>query len=332
MKKIIKMVFSSFVILSFFFAVAAPSLAQEIRGQAASEQTIAGINHYLNISDGIVSWHPQNFAGFYYELDDEPGSEELRILDSASLIGTRTIFPDKLVYSTSGDNRMLNVVKYPFHGNCSAAELAGLKGFRAGNMSSECGKYLAVGWQGEKYIGIKNKANKLSHSIVEHREEKKTLMIGETWNIGAGIELTINSIDARSNPRQVWISLKKNGIVLDETIISDHKIYTYVEKNLVGESNVPLLVTYVDAIFTGSTYDFVQFRYTWLIDSNAFEIKSGDKFGVFTATNVNSSIIELRNEQHTILLSRGTNLNLMGTMGFKVADSNILRFYPKAGI
>lgn len=298
-----------------------------VHGTTANETT--GQKGNLDLSSGIVSWQSQNFPGFFYELEDEPGSEELTIIDSASLIGTRTISPEKLVYSTSGDNRMLNVVRYPFNGNYTAAEQAGLGGFQAGSMSSQGGKYSAVGFQGDKFVGIKNKTNKLSRPIIEHFEEKKTLMTGETWALGAGFELTIEAIDARTTPRQVWFSLKKNGSRVDDKILTPGKIYTYVEQNMAGESNVPVLVTYVDSIFSGNTTDMVQFRYTWLIDTNVTQVRTGDLFGVLKVTVANSSTIVLKNTDYPILLNRDASVYLMGSIGFKVADSDTLRFYPE---
>jgi len=300
-------------------------------GRIANETT--GQKDNLNLSGGIVSWQPQNFGGLFYDLNDEFGNEKLTIIDSASLIGTRTILQGKLKYSTSSDNKMMNVVRYPFNGNYSAAEQAGLGEFHAGNMSSEDGKYRIIGWQGERYVVVKNKTGKLSGLVIEQGSgDKKTLTTGETWDIGQGWELTVNSIDARGIPRQVWFTLKKDGGIMHEKMMKEGQIYTYVNSNLAGESNVPLFVTYVGAIFSGPTSDMVQFKYTWAIDTNVTDIRVGDWFGVFKVTDIDSSTIELRNtDYYPISLNKGSTLNLMGNMGFKVADSDTLRFYPYMG-
>ncbi|NJD78340.1 MAG: hypothetical protein FIB08_14815, partial [Candidatus Methanoperedens sp.] len=329
-----KAMIAGLVVLGVFLA-AVPAQAAiqatdlEIRGQAANET--AGVQDYLDISSGTVSWYPRNFAGFFYELNDEPGSEGLTILDSASLIGTRTISLDKLVYSTSGDNRILNVVKYPFNGNYTAAAQAGLSGFQAGGMSSEDGKYKAAGWQGEKFIAIKNKTNKLSKPVIEHnasRYDRKALTTGETWDIGAGWQLTAQAIDAKASPRIVWFVLSKDGIKKDEKILSPGQIYTYVEKNLAGEVDVPVLVTYIDSIFAGATSDMVLLKYTWAIDTNVMEVRTGDNFGILTTTKADESVIELRNSRFPLTLARDSIVNLVGNLKFRVANIDTLRFYP----
>jgi S-layer protein (TIGR01567 family) len=302
-----------------------------VGGRIANETT--GQKGNLNLSSGIVSWQPQNFGRLFYDLNDEFGNEKLTITDSASLIGTRTILQDKLKYSTSSDNKMMTVVRYPFNGNYAAAQQAGISEFQAGNMSSEDGKYRIIGWQGEKYVAVKNKTSKLSRLVIEQgSSDKKTVMTGDTWDIGQGWRMTVNMIDARSNPRVVWFTLSKDGTIIHEIERKQGEIYTYVTSNHAGELNVPLFVTYVDAIFSGPTSDMAQFKYTWAIDTNVTSVRTGDWYGVFKVTGINSSTIELRNTDYPISLDKDSTVNLMGNMGLKVADSDTLRFYPYMGV
>ncbi len=301
-----------------------------IQGQTANET--AGEKGYLDLSSGTVSWTPQNFAGFFYWPDHEIGNEKLTILDSDLLIGKRTIPQDKLIYRTSGENKMLNVVMYPFNRNYTAAEMAGLEQFQAGSMSSENGSYSIVGWQGENFVAVKNKTNKLSKLLIEQgisAREKKTMTVGETWDIGGGWSLTVQSIDAKANPRQVWFELWKDGIKKDDRVLADHRIYTYVEKYLGGETDAPVFVTYIDAIFAGATSDMVQFRYTWVIDTNVNVIDPGDMFGIFNTTVADESGITLKN-LNTVSLEKNSIVNLMRNYAFRVADANTLRFHPTA--
>jgi S-layer protein (TIGR01567 family) len=330
-QRIMKMMIAGLVVLGLFLAaVPAQAAIQEGRGQTANETD--GAQDYLVLSSGTVSWNRSNFDGFFYDINNELGSERLTILDSASLIENRTIAVDKLVYSTSGDNKMLNVVKYGFNGNYNAAQLAGLAGFQAGNMSSEYGKYKIVGWQMMRYVAVNNKTNKLSNLVFEQgRNDSKTLTTGETWTLGQGWELIVDAIDARSTPRQVWFTLRKDGIVIDEQLRNDGMIYTGVRSNLAGESNVPLFVTYVDAIYSGPTSDMVRLKYTWLIDTNVIEVKKGDEYAIFNTTKADESIIEMRNSRFPVTLTRNGTIDLISNLNFKVADTEPLRFYPAGG-
>lgn len=93
--------------------------------------------------------------------------------------------------------------------------------------------------------------------IFEHGNaatKREILNIGETWNIGGGWELTAQSLDVRASPRQAWLRLSKDGIVKEDKIVAEGKIYSYVD---VGETGIFLLATYVDTLFAGATCDLV---------------------------------------------------------------------------
>ncbi|HEY9204950.1 MAG TPA: S-layer protein domain-containing protein [Candidatus Methanoperedens sp.] len=157
-----------------------------------------------------------------------------------------------------------------FNGDAAAAAAAGLEGFGAGDMSAVAGSYMIVDWQDEKYVGLKNKTDKLVRLLLEQYfwGEHKLLFEGDSWDIGSGWTLTAQSIDKYASPRQALLVLSKNGIKKDEKVIFEKKIYTYVEKSLGGETNIPTFVTFVDSILPSETTDAVLLRYTWAIDTN----------------------------------------------------------------
>ncbi|MCZ7397948.1 MAG: S-layer protein domain-containing protein, partial [Candidatus Methanoperedens sp.] len=196
------------------------------------------------------------------------------------------------------------------------------------------GEYYIMGWQGEKHVALNRKVDKLSRLLIEQgtsASDKKTLTVGETWDIGDGWALKANSIDAKATPRQVWLTLSKDGIVKDDKVISagvgGKPIYTFVEKSLAGEADVPVFITFVDSIFAGATTDMVQLRYTWAISESVTQIRSTDSFGVFKDASISGKNITIDTNQ-SISLTRGATVDLMGSMNFKVADSDTLRFYP----
>ncbi len=284
------------------------------------------------------TWDYTNFPGFNV---NGMGTERLTVVQPDLSHSQRTINNFNLVYSTAAQQNRLPVVDTVFSGNVTAAATAGLlatgpgQGFNNGN-------YDVVYWQAERYVALNGKIDKLSKLILEQgtlAADRRTLTVGETWDIGDGWTLTVNSIDARATPRSVWLTLNKDGVKRDDKNISsgttDSKpIYTYVEKNLAGETDVPVLVTFVDSIFAGATVDMIQLRYTWLISSNVTIISSGDTYGVFKDANVNGSAksISLRNSDTSLTLSPNATINLMGNMNFKVIDDPaFLKFYPAIG-
>lgn len=79
--------------------------------------------------------------------------------------------------------------------------------------------------------------------------DKKTMTVGEAWDIEGGWVLTINSIDARATPRQVWLNLSRNGTKVDEKVLVQGQTYNY--HNIISAK--------IDTIFAGATNDMVQF-------------------------------------------------------------------------
>ena len=282
-----------------------------------------------SVAEGNATWDNSSFAGFFYDIDDNLGTEILSVNQTS-----RTIAENDLVYTTSGQSKQLKVVEAKYT-NATGAIADGLEGFGDGKMATGAGNYTIIGWMAEKYVSIKNKPNKLSKLLVEQgtsSAEKKTLTVGETWEIGGGYTLTANSIDAKASPRQVWLTLNKDGVKKDDKVVtsggtSSDPIYTYVEKSNCGETDVPILVTYVDSVFAGATTDMVQFRYTWLISPSCTEVKSSDVFGSMKVTSTTTPLT-LKNSDSTMTLSQDSTVDIMGNMKFKVADSTTLRYYP----
>ncbi len=289
------------------------------------------------------SWNPINFAGFFYDLKDNLGTENLSILQT-NLAGSgnslgwseyRTIDKSNLIYSTTAQSRALQVAEaLGLVGNNAALSSLGLEQAMPGK-AFDGGLYDIAGWQGEKYVAVNGKIDKLSKLVIEQgpaASDKKTLLVGETWNIGDGWALTVKSIDAKATPRQVWFTLSKDGVVKDEKVSTAGSyaapIYTFVEKSLGGEADVPVFVTYVDSVFTGATSDMVQLRYTWAISESVTQISSGTTYGVFRDAMVTGKNLTLRNYDTSVTLTRDSIIPLMDNVNFKVADSDALRFYP----
>ncbi len=63
--------------------------------------------------------------------------------------------------------------------------------------------------------------------IVDGTSGGSTLTVGETWDIGDGWTIQANSIDAKATPKQIWITLSRNGIKLDDKILSEGETYNY---------------------------------------------------------------------------------------------------------
>lgn len=55
--------------------------------------------------------------------------------------------------------------------------------------------------------------------------ESKSLQLGETWGMGSGYSLIVNALDGKATPKQVWISLEREGKKLDDKVMTEGEIY-----------------------------------------------------------------------------------------------------------
>ncbi|HEY9755160.1 MAG TPA: putative baseplate assembly protein, partial [Oculatellaceae cyanobacterium] len=181
--------------------------------------------------------------------------------------------------------KMLKVVEEAFKGDVSKAKAKGLKGTGTGE-AFEGGYYQVVGWNGESYIALGGKVNKLVKLVVEQgASEENTVNEGEVWGIDGGWELVVQKIITATGPDttnsiKVQMALIKDGIKKDEKEIAEGNVYTYVEKSIAGETDVPLFVTYIDAIFSEAVFKKVNFKYTWAVSTNITQINIGNKFAL----------------------------------------------------
>ncbi len=188
-------------------------------------------------------------------------------------------------------------------------------------------------------MAIGNNADKLVKLLVEfENDDKKTLLTGESWDLGSGFNLTAKEINLEEDT--VWLSLAKDDNELCNKSIStgegtsrQDRVYTYTA-DIGNEEDVPVFSCYVDAMFRGTDSNVVQVMYVFLADDDVLEIYTSDEYGTMEVMTASVSQILLRNDEDTIDLDTGTTENIMGNMYFKTADNGgagedgALRFYP----
>jgi S-layer protein (TIGR01567 family) len=274
-------------------------------------------------------WTGQNFAGLYYDVD--------RNLMSDSLTSTVTV-PDTI---ESGDlaytaYRVESCYKNP-----------------------EIGEYFAIGWFGERYMAVNGKPYVLSPIIFEMDGcDKKTLVVGDEWDLGNGYFLVATRIDCNEN--KVWLSLFKDCVEVTSSVIQPHETgdwfgnrmsisgfpgaYTVTmwdvpttstfvyQEDLSLEDDVPIFSVYVNAIFCGTVTNLTQLKYAMLIDDDLINvIETGA--GMMDAETVTPESVRLVNIKN-IDLHRDSDIGIAGDLRIHVAADrdgdgvNNHRYYP----
>ncbi|MCE8428144.1 MAG: hypothetical protein J5U19_07150, partial [Candidatus Methanoperedens sp.] len=155
-------------------------LSVALPASAVIQATTVEIRGSVVEGTGIQSWDASTFAGFWYDLKDNLKSETLSI--QANISG-RDIPENELFYNTTKQDKMLKAVE---NGK-------GLTNTELMNAFDNTGMYHPIGWQAMPYVAVKGKAKKLSKLIIEQgnsTSEKKTLTVGESWDLGEGWTLT----------------------------------------------------------------------------------------------------------------------------------------------
>jgi S-layer protein (TIGR01567 family) len=271
-------------------------------------------------ASGPMTWTVSNFPAFWQE--NGKTSETLTVdLNNNS----RQILSGGLHY-----NITRQIVQYMV--NEFNSSLLVEKGLDSNGIKLLQGGYYAkIGWFGRPYVALNGQSNKLTKLIIEQNrtvDSQKSLDEGQTWDMGDGWTLTVKSIDIASSQRGVLFVLGKDGVEKDEKVVHAGEVYTYVENNIGGESNVPVFVTYVDSVFIGLISKMVILKYTWLVSENFIEIRSGDIIGNIERITASTDKVSLSNKD-MITLVAGSSQNIADGLRIRVNDSSELIFYPE---
>ncbi|ETA68945.1 S-layer-related duplication domain [Methanolobus tindarius DSM 2278] len=257
--------------------------------------TGADLHNIIGLDDGkFIEINATNFAGFISQ-------EKLKIY-GGSFVDNRYIKRDGLIYETQ-----IQQIDFKY----GAWE----------------DTYNVMELFGDVYVSLKdNTPNKLTNLIIDS-DDKYTLRIGSTLELGGGYELTAKQIDVVGN--KVWMEFSKDGeFIEDKVILVDEKTDgTWIHNvNIADESNVEVFRVNVTNVFQGQIDSLVVVEGIWLIDyENIIELEIGDKFDVLIVDRIADSSMIMVNED-PILLRKNSIQEIAEGMKLKVADSDNLEF------
>ena len=261
------------------------------------------------------TWTPQTFSGFFYDLDDDVGTETLTVhLRESGGSYDRSIREDELEYVTRADS-----ITYEF---------------------SDWGQYQVIGFMAQKYFagyegtdsavvskGISLLDEEELHEVLIDDDQDYTVDTGSVLPLGEGYELRIKEIDLDGN--KVWLALAKDGSEVDSRVVDPTSLgsstYKY-EADLRGDK-FPLVMAHVGSIFRGAETSLVTIDGLFQISDKFVTVASGDTYGSMEVDSISGNTIRMANDR-TITLRMGRTVPVMGDVSFLVADASELRFAP----
>lgn len=289
------------------YRVAESSGTNEIRSQLAT---------------GNFEWNAQNFAGFYYDADQDLGREDLK---SEITEGNIISEYNGLIYTTQAQAK-----SFAFE---------------------DWGKYYIIGFLGEKHFAgyiydeedwesysLLYQESKDENSMAKEQLEKilidddseKVVERGSALELKEGYELVIKGVseDGRS-----LLHLLKNGELVDSAIIAPSvegatmadKTYIY-RKDVGSQKDLAIIAVYFKNAYQDGTQAAVTVDGIWQISDEPISIAVDAKFGKMRIASLTSNdmMLTMDNKDNQIVLERAKDIRLVGNIGLRVADQSMI--------
>jgi len=289
----------------------------EIRGPVA-----------LVIDGDVYTWGPQEFAGFYYDIDDNLGTEEITM----TITGDALEEPNGIVYQTVAQQDDFDF--------------------------EDWGSFWTIAFMAEEYFaGYAGEGRWTSYlyddstdtnlmvdeqltKVLINDDEERTFTTGTPLTLADGYELVIQEIDVDNG---VYVQLMKGGQVVDSAVVEPSKDgatiqdKTYTHKVDLGDTEdiVVIAVHFKNAMhLKSSDQDLATVDGIWQISETPISIEEDKEYNKMTIQSVNADTLSImmNNEDSKITLSKNKDTLLMGDIRIKTADQDAtaedpLRFY-----
>ncbi len=262
-------------------------------------------------NDTSFEWTPMNFEGFYYNINDDVGTEKLSITRSGTstsvskgnLIYTSTPQPVSYKYSKFGT---FNVI-----GFMADTYFAGYIG---------CGTCITS--KDISTIGYKQ-----LHRVLVDDDTQRVIYAGSTLTLNDGYVLKIKDVNIGAGAASVWLSLLKDGSEIYEDVKNEGEIFTYAPSKVGAVNDLPIIALRIDKIFRGKEATAAFTKGVFQISEKCTSVKQGDRFGIMEVSEVSNNQIQMDNPG-SFTLSSASTIDVMGNIKFKIAYSSEVRFYP----
>ena len=292
-----------FIILMAALSMAGQIHAKEIRGQVAN---------------GDFEWSAQNFAGFYYDIDRDLGTEKI----STTIADGKLYEPNGVVYSTTSQ---MNDFEFEDWGSYNIIGFMGKRYF-AGYVNNE---YMED-WDEllfKESVDENSLSDEQLQTILMDSDAQMTITAIQPLELAENYVLAIKYIDSSG----MFVELTKNGEVVDSKVMMPSKDgatmadKTYLYKKDAGEQKglVIIAVHFKNAVTiqnqTVATVDGL-----WQISDTPTPVKIDTEFGKMRIASVSADTIVMDNKDNSIALSKNKDTELLGDIRIKTADQDVI--------
>jgi len=316
------------IMLTAMMVLLASAMAVNAQVQVRGEVTDLGAQSF--------TWDYKNFAGFYYDIDKNIGTESITFtlsnVDAGAATATLTDqqvgnAPRGVVYTTTA-----KPVDFKFE---------------------DWGQYNVIGFLADKYFASyvpggylyttsKNTnlmTNEQLSKVLVDDDTERTITSATPLALGEGYQLAIKSIDVKGN--KVFLELSKNGQVVDSKVVQPSidnagiGDKTYYYKVPIGEtSDIIQIAVHFKNAFGGVDTNIATIDGVFQISDTATSIKADQTYDKMSIRTVDptAGTVTMDNKDNQITLSKNKDTVLMQNVHIKTADQDAtaaspLRYY-----
>jgi len=310
-----------------------PSQAQ----QSISDEEIIRSTFY-NLGNAEAIWDYSNFAGFYYDIDENIGTESITFYPSA-VSGEKST-------ATLSDEQDANGIRGVVYTTTAQAAKFKFKGW---------GKYDVIGFLADKYFAAylpdvttdvtnagatvaylydtsKNRnlmTNEQISKVLVDDNTERTFTSANPLVLQEGYQLAVKSIDTDGN--KLYVELTKNGQEVDDFSIQPSITNagmadkTYYYKTSIGDTaDIIQIAVHFKNAFRGIDTNIATVDGIFQISDTPTSIKVDQCYDKMSIRNVDAAnkTIKMDNKDNAITLSKNRNIVLMQNIYIKTADQD----------
>ncbi len=276
-----------------------------------------------NVTDGTVEWNVSSFAGFYFDIDDNLGTEKIIM----TITGDALEEPEGVIYETTAQQNDFDYEEWGFYWTI---------GFLADEYFAAYVEDGEEAYLAEDSTDTNLMVDEQLSKVLIDDDEEMTFTTGTPLELEEDYELAIQAIDLDGN--KVYVQLMKNGEVVDSAVVEPSKDgatikdKTYTYKKWLGDTEkIVVIAVHFKNAFRGADQDLATVDGIWQISDTVTDVEEDTEYDKMTIQSVNADTmtITMDNEDNKITLNKNKDQILMENVRIKTADQDDtpLRFY-----
>jgi len=282
----------------------------QIRGAVAGT-----INGQSNLVDNSFTWDPQTFAGFYYDINNDLGAEQMQfsLTEGNKLSGDD---PYGIVYTTTAQRKNFAFRDW---GDYDVIDFLGNEYFARYNQEGTTSDILSEA----------NSTNLLESGyltqVLYDDGQEKVIDIGSTIALAEGYTLKPT---LGTDTKGILVELLRDGKMIDREALILPGSYIYISRTG-NTTGLPVIAAHFEEPIILDDKSCIKEDGLWQLSEKTNEIKADAQYGNMSLRSVdpNDGKIILDNKGNSVTLSKNKDTELMSGIHIKTADNDTLRSY-----